>query len=260
MRNLVIATASCFLYAIIVPSGCAASPANGPKNLDAFVPVAIDPGSPYPQPPPCDQTRPVLNEASLPIPLLSQHTSYTQGSGNELCWAAALAMVSTGLGNPRDTCYVASYLNLDGANCCRMPIKDAAERCNRPLSTRAVPALLRSMGIRSSQVDGALSEDILRFEISQGRPAIVRIREGGWHLNEGRMITMEHVMVIAGYADSGYRVLDPDTYPEQTLTYAELLHGRNGRPWEWEGTWYLFSFRRDGCNPVVNDHCSCSSE
>ncbi len=250
----------------MVIASCSANAPQPPIITDKFTNfMPIDGHDPYPAVAACKNDMAIQKQVLLPIPLMSQHTPYANGIGNRLCWAASIAMVSTALGNPRTTCYVASAHAFDGQNCCRFTSNDGSEQvasCSKGIPVYAMHSILRTMGIHDVYVNRALesggNNEELRYELSQGRPVIAQIEEAeSWTVQNTRVVTSNHLVVIIGYSGETFVVNDPDTFPQQYWTYAQLTHGFEKRPWKWVGTWYQFSFRQDGCNPLYNPHCDC---
>jgi hypothetical protein len=187
-----------------------------------------------------------------------QEVPYVPFWESNLCWATTIAMVSTYLGNPRSPCQIASYIANDGMSCCRLSPsspKDAIARCNQGAYTSQITDTMHRMGIYQLHLDGPLDEDRLRNQLSNGRPVILemsyKVKEGDKDVPKG------HVVVIAGYKNGQYLVLNPNRRSSDMLTYDQLLHGENTFKWTWSATWHHFSYRPDGCNPRFNTHCDC---
>ena len=237
------------------------------QRLDAFEPTsAIHAGTPYPMG--ASSYELPVNPIGVRLNVLhqTQDVAYVPFFKSNLCWATSLAMVSTYLGNPRMPCQIASYKAGDGLSCCRLSMHsspDDIERCNQGAFVNRYAA---KMGLYFLDAQRPLTEKEIRLELSNGHPIIMDIRvvrKGP----DGLVTEPYHAMVIVGYTSKTYHVLNPNRLAPDDLTYGQLLRGDrvlgpkpHGETWSWKRTWYHFSYRQDGCNPIFNPHCDPPEE
>lgn len=195
----------------------------------------------------------------LPVLHLHQQMPYILPSeSSKLCWAASIAMISTYLGVPRKTCQVASYISPEVISCCELT-KDSfssqRDYCNQTTLTSQSAFILHRMGIYAVYKTHPLTEEVIRYELSNGRPIMLHQALGipPFRTNP----TPGHIMIIVGFTIKGkYIVHDPTHVFPDELTYTELLHGTSKDTWTWLFSWYHFSYRPDGCNPRFQT-CDC---
>ncbi len=229
-------------------AACAASS----PQIDAFPTTRVDPLRNYPRMSRV-KDRPIDTAGvTLDVKHQNQQSDYAPQGESNLCWATSLAMVSTYLGNPRVPCQIASYRSDDGLSCCRLTRASAPadiERCNRGGDPGTV---MRLMGLYHLKRDAVLTEEELASELSNGRPIIMHIELD--KVEDGKQVKAYHAMVIAGFKDGKYRMLDPSRSSDNSLSYEQLQHGDHSH-WKWIGTWYHLSYRADGCNPRFRTDC-----
>ena len=233
------------------------SPSISPiKQYDYFEPVpAVNKSINYPVIS-CANELPLKSQGlELDMPHITQRAPYIPYSESELCGMTSIAMVSTELGNPREPCQVASYVEMNGLSCCQLtkssPVTDIA-RCNK--ADYLTPVLHR-MGIYHLFKAQPLSENEIRVELSNGRPIIVVI---AFHraVDAGASVLSTHAIVIAGFSGNNYLVHNPNREKPDILLYAQLLHGDRESS-DWIESYYHFSYRIDGCNPRFRSDCDC---
>ncbi len=197
----------------------------------------------------------------LPVPHLVQRAPYIPLGQSNLCWATCIAMVSSDLGNPREACQIASYIADTSIDCCTLT-KDSPQLtkdvCNKGAYAFQIHDTLHQMGIYSQRRRDILLETEIQSELSNGRPIMMEVYIS--RRIQGQQVIAGHVVVITGFEHKPdmyvYHVQNPNREPTAYFTYAQLVHSTR-ESWDWVGTWYHFSYRQDGCNPLFRTDCEC---
>ncbi len=230
---------SLFFLAAVIVANCATTTPLPPKPSDT-------PKPPAPSASVCPPERPTEpNGMVLAVPHIRQRTAFTKPYESNLCWAASLAMVSAYLGKPRETCQIATFIAREGLDCCDLVLTSPAEDIASCNDGAYVGPMLDTLGLHY-RTDGPMSEELLRHEITNGRPVIVQTtRETE---EKGKKVRVAHARVIIGfYAWGTYQVNDPGRDQPYELRYAELLHGEKEIPWTWTASWYHMSYVKETC-------------
>ncbi len=155
------------------------------------------------------------------------------------CWTATLSMLAEYNGNPVSACKVASIET--GKNCCA-PDACLIAGCNRVLDLERVTPLLSLVDIQAEHISRALTEAELRTEIGSGRPVLIALRVRPFTNDE-------HVLLVTGFSEQMFFVLDPDLETASgTTQYAyDQLVNKYVYGWKWIESWKISSKKTGGC-------------
>lgn len=172
----------------------------------------------------------------------------------EWCWAATTTMVANYYGVAASQCGLASIkAGFQYPACCDYAAC-SYQACDQPAPPNQIDAVLgQVLGIHGYENDGAITQQQLALEISNGRPVIVG------YLNS----FAGHVVLVTGFRPQSYggflfHVVDP-YYGIFDVGYDQLRYGYMGAgaSWSWAFTWMHLSPRADGCNLDWDPECSC---
>ncbi len=171
----------------------------------------------------------------------------------EWCWAATTTMVGTYYGVNVSECGLASSkAGFSGPVCCQYAAC-AYPACDQAAQPDQIDVVLgQLLGIHGIETNGAIGEQDLGLELSNGRPVIVG------YLNS----FAGHVVLVSGFGPgpggNAYHVIDP-YYGVFDVSYGQLAYGYmgGGMQWTWAFTWSHLSPDPNGCNTSFDPSCAC---
>ncbi|HTM68772.1 MAG TPA: papain-like cysteine protease family protein [Candidatus Binatia bacterium] len=173
----------------------------------------------------------------------------------EWCWAATTTMVAQYYGIQAQECVLASIkAGFQQPVCCQYSAC-SYQACDQAAPPNQIDVILgQVLGIHGYENDGAITQESLALEISNGRPVIIG------YLNS----FAGHVVLVTGFRRLSYHVfqfhvVDP-YYGVFDVDYNQLRYGYMGAgaSWSWAFTWMHLSPRADGCNLDWDPGCSCN--